>query len=72
MTIWICFSKSTAAAAWAGITAVKAGTRLAAEEALAAGWLEERRHVDATDWMSMVEVYQSALRSWQTVYSQKG
>ena len=40
--------KSTAAAAWAQRTAEVAGAWLAAEEAIAAGWLEERRHFDVS------------------------
>ena len=32
---------------------------LAAEEALAAWWLEGRRYVEADHWMKTVEVYRS-------------
>ena len=36
------------------------GLRLAAEEAPAAGWLEERWHVDVGHLVEVVEVYPSA------------
>ena len=51
-------SRSTAAAAWACMTAVGAG--LAAEEVLTAWWLEERWCVGAGHMVKTVEEYSSA------------
>ena len=42
------------------MTAGLARAGLAAAEALLAGWLEERRHVNAGHLVKMVEVYRSA------------
>ena len=54
------------------MTARATGGGVAAEEALAARWLEEMWCVDAGHLVKTVEVYPSAGSSQLTIYSQKG